>query len=43
MYLNDIFIYTENKREEHVEAVWWVLNQLQKHLLYANLKKCWFY
>ncbi len=22
---NDIFISTENKREEYVEAVWWVI------------------
>ncbi len=22
VYLNDIFIYTENKSKEHVQAVW---------------------
>ena len=27
----------------YVEAVRWVLNQLQKHFFFANLKKCWFY
>ncbi len=43
MYLDDILIYTENKGEEHVQAVQWVLNQLRKHLLYTNLKKCRFH
>lgn len=43
MYLNDIFIYTENKRKEYMETVQWVLDQLQKYLLYAKLKKCRFY
>ncbi len=43
VYLDDILIYTESKGIEHVEAVWWVLEQLQKHSLYANLKKCWFH
>ncbi len=43
MYLDDILIYTKNKSKEYVEAVWWVLQQLQKHLLYVNLKKCWFH
>ncbi len=39
VYLNDILIYTKSKRKKHVEAIWWVLKQLQKHLLYTNLKK----
>ena len=43
MYFDDILIYIENKRKKYVEAVKWVLNQLQKHLLYINLKKCQFY
>ncbi len=43
VYLNDILIYTENKSKEYIQAVWWVLDQLQKHSLYANLKKCRFY
>ncbi len=43
VYLNDILIYTESKSKEYVEAVQWVLEQLQKHLLYTNLKKCWFH
>ena len=43
IYLNDILIYTKNKSKKHVEVVWWVLEQLQKYLLYANLKKCQFH
>ncbi len=43
VYLNDILIYTKNKGKEHVQAVWWVLDQLQKHSLYANLKICRFH
>ena len=43
VYLDVIFIYIKNKSEKHVQAIWWVLDQLQKHLLYANLKKCQFY
>ena len=43
VYLDDIPIYTENEGKKYMEAVWWVLEQLRKHLLYANLKKCRFY
>ncbi len=43
VYLDDILIYTKNKGKKHIEAVWWMLEQLQKHLLYANLKKCQFH
>ncbi len=43
VYLDDIFIYTESEGKEHVKAVQWVLEQLQKHLLYTNLKKYQFY
>ncbi len=43
VYLDDILIYTESKGEDHVQAVRWVLDQLRKHSLYANLKKCCFY
>ncbi len=43
MYLNDILIYTKSEGIEYVKAIQWKLDQLQKHLLYANLKKCWFY
>ncbi len=43
MYLNDILIYTESEGEEHVQVVQLVLDQLRKHSLYANLKKCCFH
>ncbi len=43
VYLDDILIYTENEGEEHVQPVQWVLDQLRKHSLYANLKKCRFH
>ncbi len=40
LYLNIILIYIKSKEEEYVKAVQWVLNQLQKYILYTNLKKC---
>ncbi len=43
IYLKNILIYTNNKKEGHIQAVQWVLNQLRKYLLYANLKNCRFY
>ncbi len=43
MYLDDIFIYTKSESKEHVQAVWWMLDQLWKHWLYTNLKKRRFY
>ncbi len=43
VYLDDILIYTESEGEKHIQAVWWVLDQLWKHSLYANLKKCRFH
>ncbi len=43
VYLDDILIYTKSERKEHVEAVKWVLEQLQKHSMYANFKKCQFH
>ncbi len=42
VYLDDIPIYTKNEGEEHVQTVQWVLDQLRKHSLYAELKKCRF-
>ena len=42
VYLDDILIYTNEKGAKHKEAVRWVLEQLQKYSLYANLKKCRF-
>ena len=43
VYLGDILIYTDNDGDGHVAAVQWVLEQLKKFLLFANLKKCQFY
>ncbi len=43
VYLDDSLIYTEDPRQFHIEAVRWVLEQLWKYGLYANLKKCWFH
>ena len=43
VYLNDIFIYTEDQSQGHMEAVWWVLDFLKKNGLFVNLKKCRFY
>ena len=40
VYLDDILIYTNDDRDGHIAAVWWVQEQLRKYLLYANLKKC---
>ena len=42
-YLNDIFIYTEDKGQAHVDAVRWVLKKLRKNGLFPNLKKCCFH
>ena len=40
MYLADIFIYTKDLGQGHVKAVWWVFDVLQRHGLFAILKKC---
>ena len=43
VYLDDILIYTEDPGQPHVDAVRWVLDQLRKYFLFANLKKCRFH
>ena len=43
VYLDNILIYIEDDGDGHVVAVRWVLEQLRKFLLYANLKKCRFH
>ena len=43
VYLDDILIYTEDPGQPHVDAVRWVLDQLQKYSLFANLKKYCFH
>ena len=41
--LDNILIYTEDPGQLHIEVVRWVLENLRKHGLFANLKKCRFY
>ncbi len=43
VYLDDILVYTEDPKQPYVKAVQWVLEQLRKHGLYTNLKKCRFH
>lgn len=43
VYLDDILIYTKDPGQGQIKAVWWVLDQLWKHGLFANLKKCRFH
>ena len=43
LYLDDILIYTKDAGQGYVKAVQWVLGELWKHGLFANLKKCRFY
>ena len=39
LYLDDILIYTKDSGQSYLEAVWWVLDVLRRHGLFANLKK----
>ena len=43
IYLDNILIYIKDASQTQVNAVWWVLKNLKKHGLFANLKKCYFY
>ena len=43
VYLDDILIYTEDPGQLNMDAVHWVLEQLRKYGLFANLKKCCFH
>ena len=43
VYLDDILIYIEDPGQPHVEAVRYVLDELRKYSLFANLKKCRFH
>ena len=42
-YLDNIFIYTEDFGQPHVNVARWVLEQLRRHDLFANLEKCSFH
>ena len=43
IYLDDISLYTKNPGHAHVNAVWWVYEELRKYGFFANLKKCQFH
>ena len=43
VYLDDIFIYTKDPGQAHINAVWRVFEKLRKHDLFANFKKCRFH
>ena len=43
VYQDDILIYTEDLGQPHVDIVCWVLDQLRKYSLFANLKKYCFH
>ena len=43
VYLDNILIYIKDPGQPHVEAIHWVLDQLRKYFLFANLKKCCFH
>ena len=43
VYLDDILIYTKDAEQAHVNAVWWVFENMRKHGLFANLKMCRFH
>lgn len=43
IYLNNIFIYTKDLCQSHIEAVWLMLNFIKKKGFFANLKNCRFY
>ena len=39
VYFDDIFIYIKDPGQAHVNAVWWILEELKKNSLFANFKK----
>lgn len=41
VYLDVILIYTN--KANHVNAIWYIFNQLTKYFLYANVKNYHFY
>ena len=41
--LDDILIYTKDPSQPYVKVVRWILDQLRKYSLFANLKKCCFH
>ena len=43
IYLNNILIYTDNDKDSHIAAIWWIVKQMKKFTLYTNLKNCRFH
>lgn len=43
VYLDHILIYTEDPRYLHAKAMRWILEQLRKHSINANLKNDYFH
>ena len=41
--LDNIFIYINDNGNSYIAVICWALKQLEKFLLYASLKKYWFY
>ena len=41
--LDEILIYTKDLSQAHVDAVQWVLEELRRNSLFANLKKFYFH
>ena len=42
VYLDNILIYIKDLSQPHIEAIQWILEQLQKYSLFANLNECRF-
>ena len=43
VYLDNIFIYTKDPGQGHMEVVRWMLDVLRRHEFFANLKKYQFH
>ena len=43
VYLDNIFIYSNDLGQRHMKGLWWVLDILRKNGLFAILKKCQFH
>ena len=43
IYFDNIFIYTKDSGQAHVDGIWWFLKELRKNSFVANLKKCRFH
>lgn len=41
IYLDNILIYIN--KADYVNSIWYILDQLKKYFLYANIKKCCFH